>query len=559
MAENRNAPGDAGSSDSDGSAGTGAGAGAGAAGAAAGAGAAAATAPPRRTPTHITPYALANSFTPTKQLTFWAQATKVPSSWTPVPVNPENRHLFVDVFKDFLDTFAISAFRVPTEGDGTIHPAVRTIAGRDYPNYDLSKYVDVLDDHNPRLKNQELLKYSSWIFGDDGQLFDVRAPTDMISKAIDPDLPGNIGLVNQEKLKLRRESVMAFQFLRALLTPQDFKPFRLKQKTYAYTVQESETTIVNCGLVLWSHVVEKLFPDVKVSTEALEKKMKNLTLADCENNLVTYFTEIEDLRQQIEADKKTPYDLDTYVTLIFSRLEVYKQEDFLSDVRAEKRLWNKGKSTAADIISSLSITYNNLVEEKKWTKLDSSAEQVIALSTELKDVKKQLAAKKAGGGGGGNSGGDASKTYAPSWQVTYTKKTIEHPKEKYEMVWCSKHTSKDGKVKGMYMRAPHDHDKWVEEKKKRKSAWQEKLAAKKAEKSSSSKPDRKKSAGKGSDKTSSKKLKLSKSLQSAFCTQFHCTPADLDKVMASAHAATDGSSDSDASSTSSSSDSEHSN
>ena len=38
------------------------------------------------------------------------------------------------------------------------------------------------------------------------------------------------------------------------------------------------------------------------------------------------------------------------------------------------------------------------------------------------------------------------------------------------MEWRSKHTSKDGKVNGMYMPFPHDHDKWLADKK----AWQQK-------------------------------------------------------------------------------------
>ena len=44
----------------------------------------------------------------------------------------------------------------------------------------------------------------------------------------------------------------------------------------------------------WTAMSTVMFPDVKVSTEALEKKMKALTLAQFGNDLSIFFTNMED-------------------------------------------------------------------------------------------------------------------------------------------------------------------------------------------------------------------------------------------------------------------------
>ena len=101
----------------------------------------------------------------------------------------------------------------------------------------------------------------------------------MLSKAIDPDAAGNDGLVNKDKLKLRRKSALAYQYLRNLISFNDFRPFRLHTKTYTYRVEEDPRQVVRCGLVLWSQFCLVVYPDVRVSTEALENEMKALILA----------------------------------------------------------------------------------------------------------------------------------------------------------------------------------------------------------------------------------------------------------------------------------------
>ena len=125
-------------------------------------------------------------------------------------IAPQNRTLFLDALREWCETYNITLFQVPTEGNGSIHATPKVVALRTLANYDLRGFTDILDDHCPKLTDNEPIKYSRWIFGDSAQNFAVSDSDSMLSKAIDPDAAGNDGLVNKDKLKLRRESALAY-------------------------------------------------------------------------------------------------------------------------------------------------------------------------------------------------------------------------------------------------------------------------------------------------------------------------------------------------------------
>ena len=120
---------------------------------------------------------------------------------------------------------------------------------------------------------------------------------------------------------------------------------------------------------------------------------------------------MEDYRQQIEAEKGTIYDKDTYVTMLFAKISCYKQQDFMFEVRSEKKEWNLGRRTLPQILSALKTSYTSLITLRQWETLDSSREQIIALTTKIKDLERGRSKWKtsmAGWNGGGNGNGDRS-------------------------------------------------------------------------------------------------------------------------------------------------------
>jgi hypothetical protein len=99
--------------------------------------------------------------------------------------------------------------------------------------------------------------------------------------------------------------------------------------------------------------------------------------------------------------------MDRFMNRIFKQIEAYPQEAFQFEVKLEKKDWLNGTSTVPTIFTNLIKNSNhNLDTDKEWTKLDSSKEQVIALTTEVHRLKKDLVTKGKSNGKPGKTGGN---------------------------------------------------------------------------------------------------------------------------------------------------------
>jgi hypothetical protein len=297
---------------------------------------------------------------------------------------------------------------------------------------------------------------------------------------------------------------------------------------------------VKCGLILWFLLVEVLKPDTKINTDKLDIELNALTLEQSGNRLPDLLTEMGDYRQRIEAEKGTIYyDKDTYVTMLFAKISCYKQQDFMFEVRSKKKEWNLGRHTLPQIISALKISYTSLGTLGQWETLDSSREQIIALTTKIKDLERGRSKCKtlmAGGNGSGNTNGGGSGEGFPekskpgcasSWQITFKGDHITHPEKGFDMVWCKDHTSRDGVVNGMYFRHPHNHQVWELEKKKS-------IAKHKLEKEKKKNEDVKAHLGKTETpkkhKSTANKLALKTTMKSMLCTTFCVSKKEADDL-----------------------------
>ena len=431
-------------------------------------------APSAKLSTHVSPWDA--NFDPSSKagLQLFQSAVKPPGDWTPVAVTPENRTKFLAAIRWMTDKYSISLLTIPTSGTGNVADEPKRLVGRDVANYDLADFRDALDEHVSRIADDIFLKYSGWIWGGDSSKFE--AASDMVAVAIDPNLPGNRGLVNVEKMKLRRESFLLFQYLTNLIDYKDFTSFRLAAKQYTYALEENPRQSSKCGIILFSKLLERIQPsNTKISTENLEEDLESLKLADFDMRLDEFFAAAKDLRRRIVAEKGRDYDEDKYMSRLFDQMATHRQEDFISDMRASKRAWEKGSVSAAEARADLLTSYTNLIAKKKWKQLDPRGQQIIALTTRVdqlqkrvKDADTALKSAKAGAKADGNpkssAPGGAKRTGAPEWQIKYAGAQIKHPDHDFEMVWCKEHKSKDGKVNGMYMKVPHDHEKWKADK-----------------------------------------------------------------------------------------------
>jgi hypothetical protein len=209
-------------------------------------------------------------------------------------------------------------------------------------------------------------------------------------------------------------------------------------------------------------------------------------------------------------------------------------------------------SLPSEIIQKLDKMHRNMVADGSWLNTNEKDTKIVALTSAIQDVKKKYSelAKKVSFDGGmkgtlsgkkGNSSSAAvkqqTKACCPEWQVTKKGTTIEHDGRKY--VWCSKHTSKDGSINGLYMPSPHNHNEWVKAKADKTAAFKKrKEAAKKP--GAKPAPPAKKAKADGEDL----KLALANKFMSAMITHCHMGQAEaknmFDSIYKDADAETQG-------------------
>ena len=108
----------------------------------------------------------------------------------------------------------------------------------------------------------------------------------------------------------------------------------------------------------------------------------------------------------------------------------------------------------SEVITSLNTTYKNLLASKQWDQMDSSQEQIIALTTQVEKLKKAAAKpqphsshNKGGVSPGANTSGKSgdkgdakgsvsligAQPRVPTWQITKKGPKIQHPEHSYSM------------------------------------------------------------------------------------------------------------------------------
>jgi hypothetical protein len=282
-------------------------------------------------------------------------------------------------------------------------------------------------------------------------------------------------------------------------------------------------------------------PETIVEVRHLEKELDSIVIWPThENNVRLLTTRMMTLLQEIHAKTGShSYTDQRFITNLFRALEASPTEKFLSFVDQLKSSWiMEDISLPSEIISKLDKMHRNMVADGSWTTTNEKDTKIVALTTMVDDMKKKYGAlakkvsfqgdatssnsKKKGGATQGD-GKKQTKARCPEWQVTKKGNTMEHEGRKY--VWCTKHSSKDGSINGLYMPSPHNHDEWAQAKADKAAAFKKrKEEGKKNGDKPASPPKKPKTDGEDL------KLALSSKFTSALVTHCHMGQAEAENM-----------------------------
>jgi hypothetical protein len=368
----------------------------------------------------------------------------------------------------------------------------------------------------------------------------IRPPTDMTMKYLDVNALGNDGLVACFKQECRAVSCLVWHTIKNHFSVTSYKDLLVRKKDFAYECEETGD-IVYDGYTLLRMIYMVVKPNVVIDVKDLQLKMKKITIISADNNFHTLSTKLEELQQEINAEKGNDFCKDDkLLTKLFCAAEVTTNKAFTLDICTAKNAWITGKQTDKNaIFNDLNVLYCNMVAEGSWKKTSTADSKIIALTTQVANLKKQLKENDAKTGGKGkdpknksnNAGkkGDDDK----NWRYTKVGDTIKCPKSGATLKWCPHHGT------GAYMPADHNHKEWAENKWKCQEQYEQKPDAKRVRFEGDK--NVKSNSNKRTDEKHPSKLQLNSALRRSLVTQCFMTPTEADLILSQAFASATGS------------------
>jgi hypothetical protein len=117
-----------------------------------------------------------------------------------------------------------------------------------------------------------------------------------------------------------------------------------------------------------------------------------MTLLTTDKNFHTLATSLEELQQEINAEKGEEFCKDDkLLTECFCAAEATTNMLFTINVILAKSAWITGRVTNKNTITNeLCVLYHNSVADRSWGKTSSADSKIIALTTQVNGLKQQL-------------------------------------------------------------------------------------------------------------------------------------------------------------------------
>jgi hypothetical protein len=213
-------------------------------------------------------------------------------------------------------------------------------------------------------------------------------------------------------------------------------------------------------------------------------KVKKQSIAMYDNDVQLFFDAIKYLKLHIDQKDPTAYTEDAFIRDIFMQLKHNSlPAEFWIEFGCQEIRWmmNKTKITSAKLMEEAATYYLNLKLTGAWKIEISKHMQIIALTTQIVEMKSKISnlaiaktgaanrdtGKSDGGPGAGQPGGAGGGRYVfELWRLEKVNNNADHnmiERDGKTWYWCDKHTysNKGNITQGMYVfHKPSEHDAW---------------------------------------------------------------------------------------------------
>ena len=190
-------------------------------------------------------------------------------------------------------------------------------------------------------------------------------------------------------------------------------------------------------------------PHLVIDHRTKERKIEDLTIELCENNVCTYLMKMQEMRNKIYSlrNDMIKYYKQRFLTLTFNELGK-TAGDFLADVKRQRSEWvNKPSAfNTSTFISNMINLYTNYKSTGKWDKQGAEHNKVlVVLDTALKQERsnnKKRPGKPTSSATKTPSTETGNYTSPPAWIFNNSGKATTCPDTGDKCEWCKIHGRK---------------------------------------------------------------------------------------------------------------------
>jgi hypothetical protein len=188
----------------------------------------------------------------------------------------------------------------------------------------------------------DVMAFASWFMGNSSTPRTVHLTNNMTMKFLDVNASGNDGLVACFKQECRAVSCLVWHTIKNHFSSKSYKACLVCKKDFAYECEETGN-IVYDGYTLLRMIYMVVKPNVVIDVKDLQLKMEKMTIVSVDNNFHTLSTKLEELQQEINAEKGDDFCKDDkLLTELFRAAEATINEAFALDIRTAKNAWITG-------------------------------------------------------------------------------------------------------------------------------------------------------------------------------------------------------------------------
>lgn len=258
----------------------------------------------------------------------------------------------------------------------------------------------------------------------------------------------------------RVRSTMIRRALEGRFDKKTLKNVRLHRKEYEW--RNSTTGEVHQdGATMLKVLIDILKPGLKSGLKEYKTIISEAEAKKYKNNPIDMLDAMESAYDEITVTHGKTYD--SYMEELFRALKTFPNRIFTDYVIRLEDDWeaDEKEGDIDELITKVRFKYNNMFNSKKWDYVDPADAKIMALATNLEQLKKELSDEKA-------------KNASKKKQLPFDSRRTEFVGQTttidgVDYVWCDKGHKSRASPDGMYMPSGHDHDKWLEARNKRRN------------------------------------------------------------------------------------------